>query len=428
MEPKVQLIVAIIIFIGTYALIMSEKIHRSLVALGGGILMLLLGILNFEEAKRAIELNTIGLLIGMMIIVGITRKTGVFEYLAIKAARWAQGRPFKIMLALSAITALVSALLDNVTTVLLVVPVTFSIVYALELNPIPFLISEIMASNIGGTATLVGDPPNIMIGSAVPALTFMKFATNLAPINVVIFFVNAGLLCWIFRKELIYNEKLAAKMNTMNPIEKIKDFALMKKSLWVIGFTIVGFVLQQFLHWDSSVVALAGAVVLMIIAREEPEEVFLSVEWPSIFFFVGLFVLVGGLEKVGVIRAIAGGALKLTGGAMVTTSMLILWLSAISSALIDNIPFVATMIPLIKTMGQMGAITNLEPFWWALSLGACLGGNGTLIGASANVIVAGIAEKNGVIMSFWGFTKVAFPLMIVSILISTAYIYLAYLV
>ncbi|MHB9093599.1 MAG: ArsB/NhaD family transporter, partial [Eubacteriales bacterium] len=389
---------------------------------------LLLGILNFEEAKRAIELNTIGLLIGMMIIVGITRKTGVFEYLAIKAARWAQGRPFKIMLALSAITALVSALLDNVTTVLLVVPVTFSIVYALELNPIPFLISEIMASNIGGTATLVGDPPNIMIGSAVPALTFMKFATNLAPINVVIFFVNAGLLCWIFRKELIYNEKLAAKMNTMNPIEKIKDFALMKKSLWVIGFTIVGFVLQQFLHWDSSVVALAGAVVLMIIAREEPEEVFLSVEWPSIFFFVGLFVLVGGLEKVGVIRAIAGGALKLTGGAMVTTSMLILWLSAISSALIDNIPFVATMIPLIKTMGQLGGITHLEPFWWALSLGACLGGNGTLIGASANVIVAGIAEKNGVIMSFWGFTKVAFPLMIVSILISTAYIYLAYLV
>lgn len=357
--------------------------------------MLLVGILNFEEAKKALELNTIGLLIGMMIIVGITRRTGVFEFLAIKAAQWAEGKPVKILLAMSVITAVLSALLDNVTTVLLVVPVTFSIVDTLRLNPMPFLVTEIIASNIGGTATLIGDPPNIMIGSAVPELSFMDFIINLAPIAFLVFLVTSGIICWLYRKELTYNPDLAAKLTAINPLDEIKDYALMKKSLFVLGLTIVGFGLHQTFHWDSSVVALSGAVLLMVIAREEPEDVLLTVEWPTIFFFVGLFILVGGLEKVGVIHAIAEGALKLTGGEMLTTSMLVLWLSAIASALVDNIPFVATMIPLIKTMGQLGGITNLEPLWWSLALGACLGGNGTLIGASANVIVAGIAEKNG---------------------------------
>lgn len=428
MEPNVQLITAVVIFVVTYALIISEKIHRSNVALAGGLLMLLLGIVNFEEAKQALELNTIGLLIGMMIIVGITRRSGIFEYLAVKAARWAEGKPLKILAAMSVITAALSALLDNVTTVLLVVPVTFSIINTLRLNPMPFLVAEILASNIGGTATLIGDPPNIMIGSAVPELSFMDFLINLAPIAFLVLIVTTGILCWLYRKDLIYNPDFASKLAAVDPVEEIKDYALMKKSLFVLGLTIVGFGLHQVFHWDSSVVALSGAILLMIITHEEPEDVLLTVEWPTIFFFAGLFILVGGLEKVGVIHAIAEGALKLTGGEIITTSLLVLWLSAIASALVDNIPFVATMIPLIKTMGQLGGITNLEPLWWSLALGACLGGNGTLIGASANVIVAGIAEKNGVPISFWGFMKIGFPLMILSILMSTVYVYLVYLV
>lgn len=427
MEPNIQLVIATVTFVVTYALIMSEKIHRSIVALAGGLVMLLLGILKFEEAKKALELNTIGLLIGMMVIVGITRRTGVFGYLAIKAARWAGGKPVKILAAMAVITAVLSALLDNVTTVLLVVPVTFSIVDTLGLNPVPFLVAEILASNIGGTATLIGDPPNIMIGSAVPALSFMDFIINLGPVIIIILAVNTAILCWLYRKELVYNPELASKLNDINPLDEIKDYRLMKKSLLVLTLTMAGFVLHQVLHWDSSVVALSGAVLLMIIAHEEPEDVFLTIEWPSIFFFAGLFILVGALEKVGIIHMVAEGALRLTGGKMVTTSMLVLWLSGVASAMIDNIPFVATMIPLIKTMGQLGGITHLEPLWWALSLGACLGGNGTLIGASANVIVAGIAEKNGVPISFWKFTKLAFPLMILSIMISTVYVYLVYL-
>ncbi len=424
MEPNVQLIIASVIFIATYALIISEKIHRSTAALSGALLMLLLGILNFEEAKKALELNTIGLLIGMMIIVGITRRTGVFEYLAIKAAQWAEGKPLKILASMALITACLSALLDNVTTVLLIVPVTFSIVNVLKLNPIPFLITEVLASNIGGTATLIGDPPNIMIGSAVPELSFMDFIINLAPISFLILLVTIGVLYWLYRNELTYRPDLAAKLNAFNPLDEIKDYALMKKSLFVLALTILGFVFHRVLHWDSSVVALSGAMLLMIIAQEEPEAILSSVEWPSLFFFAGLFILVGGIEKVGIINFIAEESLKLTGGELFATSMLVLWLSGIASAVLDNIPFVATMIPLIKTIGQIGGITNLEPIWWSLALGACLGGNGTLIGASANVIVAGLAEKNGVTISFWAFTKVAFPLMIMSIIMSTAYIYL----
>jgi len=427
MESNLQFILATVIFVATYALIISEKIHRSSAALAGGLLMLLVGILDFADAKKALELNTIGLLVGMMIIVGITRRSGVFEYLAIKAAQWAEGKPVKILVSLSVITALLSALLDNVTTVLLVVPVTFSIVGTLRLNPMPFLISEILASNIGGTATLIGDPPNIMIGSAVPELSFMDFLINLAPAAAIVFVATVAILGLLYRQQLTCNPGLADKLMEMDPREEIKDYRLMKRSLFVLGLTIIGFGLHQVLHWESSVVALTGAVLLMVIANEEPEDVLLTVEWPTIFFFVGLFVLVGGLEKVGAIHAIAEGALKLTGGEMVTTAMLVLWLSAIASALVDNIPFVATMIPLIKTMGQLGGITNLEPLWWSLALGACLGGNGTLIGSSANVIVAGIAEKNGSPISFWGFMKVGFPLMILSIVISTVYVYLMYL-
>lgn len=428
MDSNSMLVSAVVIFVVSYAFILSEKIHRSLAALAGGLLMLLLGIINFAKAKEALDLNTIGLLIGMMIIVGITRRSGVFEYLAVKAAKWAQGRPIRILVAMAVITAVLSAFLDNVTTVLLLVPVTFSIVDTLELNPMPFLVAEILASNIGGTATLIGDPPNIMIGGAVPHLSFMDFMINLAPINIIVLIVTLSILYLIYRKEFTYSPEKAAKLIQMDPLTEIKDFALMKKSLFVLALTVAGFIFHQTFHWDSSVVALSGAILLMIIAKEEPEDVFLAIEWPTIFFFAGLFILVGGLEKVGVIRSVAEEAMKLTGGEMVKTSMLVLWLSAVASAVVDNIPFVATMIPLIKNIGQLGGIANLDPLWWSLALGACLGGNGTLIGASANVIVAGIAEKNGVPITFWGFTKIAFPLMLLSIAICSAYVYLVYLV
>ena len=421
-----QVIAASVVFFLTYALIISEKLHRTVVALMGAMLVLFLGILDQELAVEAIDFNTIGLLIGMMIIVGITRRTGVFEFLAIKAAKMAKGNPWLIMFFLAAITALTSALLDNVTTVLLMVPVTFSITQELELNPIPFLLTQIISSNIGGTATLIGDPPNIMIGSAT-GLGFLDFVINLTLPVIVIFFVTMFLLKIIYRKQLVVEESLKARIMDFKEIEAIKDYALLKKSLLVLGLTIFGFVLHQFLHMESATIALGGATLLLLITREEPEDILLSVEWPTIFFFAGLFVLVGALEHVGVIEWVARKSLEATGGALTLTTLLILWLSAIASAFVDNIPFVATMIPLIQKMGELGGIENLKPLWWALSLGACLGGNGTLIGASANVIVAGLAEKQGYPISFKYFLKIAFPLMILSIVISTAYIFLAYL-
>jgi len=362
----------------------------------------------------------------MMIIVGITRRSGVFEYLAVKAAKQSKGEPLAIMVSLSIVTAVLSALLDNVTTVLLIVPVTFSIARQLEINPMPILIAEILASNIGGTATLVGDPPNIMIGSAV-GIGFMDFVINLTPIVAPIMIVTIYLLKWIYRKQFVVREELKKNILAMNENDEIKDPKLLKQSLIVLALTVLGFLLHQYVHLESATIALAGAALLLLVTRQEPEHALEAVEWPVIFFFAGLFILVGGLVEVGVIEWIAVQALELTGGELLTTGMLILWLSAIASAFVDNIPFVATMIPLIQDMGRLGGITDLMPLWWSLSLGACLGGNGTIIGASANVVVAGMAEKQGIHFTFLGFMKVAFPLMLVSIVMSTVYLYFFYL-
>ncbi|RNC28931.1 MAG: putative transporter [Candidatus Dichloromethanomonas elyunquensis] len=423
---NIDLVIAVIIFLVTYGLIISEKIHRSVVALAGAMLVVFFGVIQQEEAIRSIDFNTIGLLIGMMIIVGITRRTGVFEYIAIKSAKLAKGDPWYILLFLSVITAVFSAFLDNVTTVLLIVPVTFSLTAALNLNPVPFLICQVLASNIGGTATLIGDPPNIMIGSAT-GLGFMDFAVNLIIPIIIVFIVTLFLLKIIYRKELITDDSLKANIMAIDENSTIRDSALLRKSLAVLALTILGFVLHQFLHLESATIALSGAALLLLVTKEEPEDILLSVEWPTIFFFIGLFILVGALEHVGVIEFIAQKSVAATGGALTQTALLILWLSALASAFLDNIPFVATMIPLIKSIGQLGGIENLNPLWWSLSLGACLGGNGTLIGASANVIVAGLAEKSGITISFKGFLKIAFPLMILSIAISTLYIYFRYL-
>lgn len=423
-----QALIALGVFLVIYAFIVTEKIHRTIIAMIGGILMVVLGIVGQEEALHHIDFNTIGLLTGMMIIVTITAETGLFKYLAIWSAKKAGADPLKTLIMFGIITAVVSAFLDNVTTVLLMVPVTFSITRQLQVNPIPFLITQILASNIGGTATLIGDPPNIMLGSAVKELTFMEFIYNLSAISFLILFVNIAILAFIYRKQLKTSPELKANVMDLDEKEEITDKVLLTKSLTVIGLTILGFFLHQLLHIESATVALAGAFLLLLLTGEKYlDKALEKVEWTTIFFFIGLFVLVSGLVETGVISLLADKAVHLTGGDVTSTSLLILWVSAIASAFIDNIPFVATMIPMIKDMGDLG-IQNLEPLWWSLALGACLGGNGTLIGASANVIVAGLAAKEGYHITFGKFLIIAFPLMILSILICTVYIYLRYLI
>lgn len=414
-----------ILFIVVYGIIISEKIHRTIIALFGAVLLLVLGILTQTEAIGYIDFNTIGLLTGMMIIVGITRKSGVFEYMAIKAANLAKGEPIKILVALAIVTAVASAFLDNVTTVLLIVPVTLSICQALEINPVPIFITEIMASNIGGTATLIGDPPNIMIGSAAP-YGFMDFVINLAPVVIVIFIITIFLLKLIYKNQLQTSEENKAKICAMNPAEAIKDTVILKKSLTVISLVIIGFVTHQYLGLESATIALAGAALLLLLTRENPDEILHTVEWTTLFFFIGLFILVGGLEKVGIIESMARQAVAMTHGNLTATTILILWFSAIASAFVDNIPFVATFIPLIKEIGALSHM-SIAPLWWALSLGACLGGNGTIVGASANVIVSGISAREGHPITFLGYMKIAFPLMLVSIVISTIYLLIFFL-
>ncbi|AHK41060.1 hypothetical protein CEP21_15890 [Bacillus anthracis] len=425
---------AIAVFLITYAIIISEKINRAVIALLGAALMVIMGVVDLHNAfTKHIEWGTITLLIGMMILVNITSKSGVFQYVAIKAAKGAQGNPIKILISLSLLTALGSAFLDNVTTVLLVVPVTLSITRILQVNPVPYLLSEIIFSNIGGTATLIGDPPNIMIGSANKHLDFNAFLINLAPIVIIIIAVTAVILYFMYRKQLIADPVQVKKLMSLDEKQYIKDPVLMKKSLTVLGLTIVGFMTHSIFHIDAAIIALTSATVLMLIAvkEHEIEEVFASVEWVTIFFFAGLFVLVGGLIDIGLIKMLAQKVIGITGGDISYASILILWVSGIASATIDNIPFVATMIPLINDMavglGLSPSDAQIDVLWWALALGACLGGNGTLIGASANVIVAGIASREGHKFSYMDFLKVGFPIMIVSLIISHIYIYLRYL-
>lgn len=422
-----QALWAIIIFLVSYGIIVSEKIHRTIVAMVGAVLVVALGIVSQETALHHIDFNTIGLLVGMMIIVGITAETGLFAYLGIWASQKVQARPTRILIALCTLTAVGSAFLDNVTTVLLMVPVTFSITRKLKLSPIPFLIAEIISSNIGGTATLIGDPPNIMIGSAVPELGFMSFINNLALISFVIFLVSIPLLAFICRKQLVTEDRLKQELMAVDAKQLLTNIPLLKKSLTVLGLTIVGFFLHQAVHIESATIALAGAFLLLLLTGEHMMEKTLEkVEWTTIFFFVGLFVLVSGLIETGVISSLAEKAMELTGGNVTAASLLILWISAIASAFLDNIPFVATMIPMIQEMSATG-IANAEPLWWSLALGACLGGNGTLIGASANLIAAGMSAREGHPISFFTFFRIGFPLMLISIGIASIYVYLRYL-
>ncbi len=420
-----HVVYAVIIFTLTYIAIVSEKLNRMVISLLGAVLMVIFAVLTQEQAFHSIDFNTVGLLLGMMIIVIILKKTGVFQYIAIKAAKAAKGEPWRIIVLLSIITAIASALLDNVTTMLLIAPVTLVITDTLKVNPIPFLFIEVFAANIGGTATLIGDPPNIMIGGAT-GFGFLDFLFNLSPVVIVIFIVTMQLLKLIYKKSMRTTEQLKEKVMSLDESKAIQDKVLLIKSLIVLLITITGFVFHQILLLESATVALFGAALLLLISKIEPEEVFMEVEWTTIFFFMGLFVLVGALEEVGIINGLASKVMDLTKGNMLMMTLLMLWISAIISSFLDNIPFVATMIPLIKSMEYLSGL-NVTPLWWALSLGACLGGNGTIIGASANVIANGMLEKHGYKMGFLSYMKTAFPLMLVSIVISTIYLLIFYI-
>ena len=375
------------------------------------------------------------LLIGMMVLVGITNRTGIFQYVAVKAAKMVRGEPVKILIILPILTGIGSAFLDNVTTVLLIVPVTFSITRILGVSPFPYLISEVLFSNIGGTATLIGDPPNIMIGSKISHLTFNSFLFNLAPIILVIGAVTIVLLYFMYRKKLNVSDEHKKRLMEMDEQQFIKDRKLMKKAIAILVLTILSFAfVHPLLHVEASAIAMTGATLLMLfgLKSNEIDEALSDVEWETIFFFAGLFTLVGALIDVGIIKYLAERALDLTHGNITIAALLVLWVSGIASATIDNIPYVATMIPLIEDMAKgLGYDINsphINALWWSLSLGACLGGNGTLIGASANVIVAGIAEREGKGFSYLDFLKIGAPLTVVALIISTVYIYFRYLI
>ena len=435
-----ELYIGTTIFILSYIAIVSERIHKTIIAIVGASAMLLFKIMEQREAffseEFGIDYNVIFLLIGMMIIINIMKDTGVFEWIAIKSAKFAKGEPIRIMVTLSVVTAFLSAFLDNVTTVLLIAPVTLLICDALEIEPVPFLITEAIASNIGGTATLIGDPPNIMIASKAK-LEFMDFIYNLAPVVIIIMVAYIFTVKWMFKKSLAVRPELKARIMEMKESEAITDHALTRKSLIVLTLTVVGFLFHSHLGFEPATIALSGAGLLLLVAGKEPHHILEKIEWTTLFFFMGLFIMVGGVVKVGIIKILAEQALNLTQGNMFATSMLVLWFSAFASAIIDNIPYVATMNPLIIDMakGLWPNVTDpvalvhtpaLMPVWWSLALGACLGGNGTLIGASANVVVAGMSEKAGKKITFMQFTKYGMPLMIESVIICTVYIWIRY--
>ena len=416
-------IIAIVIFLVTMAAIMTEKLHRTVAAVAGALLLILTGVLSVESGFSYVDLNTLGVLIGMMLFVAVVKNSGIFEYIAIKAAKIAKGRPWPLMVLFALITAVLSAFLDNVTTVLLIGPMTLAITSMLRINPIPFFMTQIMASNIGGTATLIGDPPNIMIGSAA-GLSFTDFITNTGV--AVLFVLAATIVCFYF----IYGRKLHVEPEAMDSIlqldenKAIKDRSLLIKSVVMILLVVFGFVFHSQLHLESCTIALTAAAVMLLIGRQDVEEIVAGVEWTTILFFTGLFIVVGGLQETGVIQILANGLMDLTEGHMTLTILLILWVSAIVSSFLDNIPFVATLIPLILTMQSSGV--DVTPLWWAVSLGACLGGNGTLIGAAANVVLSGISNRHGFPITFASYFKVGFPLMLVSVAISTVFLLLRF--
>ncbi len=423
-RPDLDVYIAGGIFLVAYALIASERVDRTLVALLGGLLVVALGVIDQHEAFAAIDFNVIFLLAGMMVLAGALKKTGFFEFVAGHAIHLSRGDPFRLLVLLATLTAVLSALLDNVTTVVLLTPVILSIARTLRVSPFPYLISEVFASNIGGTATLIGDPPNILIGSAA-GLSFADFLVNLAPVVVVIMVVFLGIMRLMFFRHMDDDADRLDVLALVDPAAAIRDRPLMIKSLVVLGLTILGFMLHAALGLEAATIALLGATIVMLVGRLEPHEALGEIEWNTLFFFIGLFMLIEGVVQVGIVGGIADAVADATAGRQDVATIGILWFSALASAIVDNIPYTATAIPIVERLADAGL--QAQPMWWALALGACLGGNLTIVGASANIVVANLAARDGHPITFMQFFRYGIGVVAMSLAISTAYLYLRYL-
>ena len=415
------IIAGIILFIA-YIFIATEKLPKVTVAMLGAAVTLILGIIPAKNAFIHVDFGVIVLLVSMMIIVHIASRSGVFTWLAFELLKFTKGKPMYVLIALAIFTAVFSAFLDNVTTVVLILPVTFVIARELNIDPIPLLITEILASNIGGTATLIGDPPNIIIGSAA-GLSFNDFVVELTPVVVPIFIICMAVIAFMFRNDLKTTPELMEHVSNLDNSKTIKDKTLMKRSIIVLGLVVLGFILHDTLHLEAYMVALLGASVLLIF--EKPKHILVDVEWMTIFFFIGLFIIIGGLVETGGITFLANELLNLTKGDLAFTAMLIIWISGVLSAIVDNIPYTVTMVPIIQ---ELGSSMDIQPLWWALSLGACLGGNATIIGAAANVIVSESASAAGHHISFFRFMKYGVLITVISLILSSGYVYIKYLI
>ena len=423
-----QEVFAVALFAVVLLLIALELVNRTVAALLGAAILISFGIVEQEEAAtKFIDWNTIGLLAGMMVIVAVLEKTGVFEYLAIKSAQWGKARPGRILILLALVTAFLSAFLDNVTTVILMVPVTFVIADALDSDPVPFLLTQVMASNVGGAATLIGDPPNILIGSAA-GLSFAEFASNLTPVVILTLPVMLGVLYLLFRKQLHTSKEAEEAIAAMDAEGSIRDPVLLRRSLTVLALVILAFFLHGVLHLEVATIALLGAAGIILYTRSDIEEVLHGVEWPTLLFFVGLFVMVGGLEVTGFIDKIAQLLTAVAPGDSAATAVIVIWGTGIASGIVDNIPFTATMIPVIRDLAEAEGLSEAKTkaLWWALALGADFGGNLTLIGASANVVVAGMSERAGQKISFLRFMLYGIPVTLVSLALATGYVLVRY--
>ena len=418
-------IISIVIFLVVFALIISEKIHRTTAALAGAVVLILTGIVTFDVGMEHIDFGTLGVLVGMMIFVAVVKQSGIFEYIAIKTAKIAKGNPWTIMVLFCIITAVLSAFLDNVTTVLLVGPVTFTVCKMLKMSPVPYFIVEIMASNIGGTATLIGDPPNIMIGMQA-GLTMLDFIVYNGPAVVLIMVAAIAMFYVLYGKNMSATSDEMESIMHLHAHEAITDKGLFHKSVAMTIIVALAFVFHSVIGVEPSVVALTAAAIMLIISSAEIEKVLLDVEWATIGFFAGLFIVVGGLVETGVIDMLANGLIDITGGDVMITIIVLVWASAIISSFLDNIPMVATLIPIILAIGNTGV--DVMPYWWAISLGACIGGIGTQIGASANVVLSGMSKSYGYPITFMEYTKIAFPMMLVFTAISCAYLVLRFCV